>query len=85
LIGYGRTVLTLRSAYIAAERKLFTELQKIMNQFKNEQRAVYNTTEEYGAIEEYGQYIDEKAGFEQLCTITDVDYIKSVMDIQCRT
>ena len=48
---FGKITLILRKNYVEAENKLFIGLQKIMNEFKNEQKTVYTAAKEYGFIE----------------------------------
>lgn len=46
-------MIGLRKNYMNAEKKLFTTLQTIMNQFKNEQKTVYAAQPEYNKILDY--------------------------------
>lgn len=53
-----------------------------MNEFKNEQKMMYQDTAEYTFVENYIDFIEAKTKFEDLCTITDIDFIRLVMDLQ---
>ena len=85
LIGYGRVVVSLRKKYIEADKKLFIELQKVLNSFKNEQKTVYkNKTPKFEFVENYIDHISKQYNFHDLCTITDNDFIKGVIELQNR-
>jgi len=81
---YGKTMISLRKNYISSEKKLFSTLQNIMNEFKNEQKTVYAAQPEYNKVLDYTQFIEDKTTFEELCTITDSDFIKAVLELQNR-
>ena len=55
-----------------------------MNEFKNEQKTVYKAAKDFSNIEDYTKYIEKSTSFEHLCTITDVDYIKGVLELQTK-
>lgn len=42
LVDYGKTIIDLRKSFMKDEAQLFREVQRILNKFKNESRAVYS-------------------------------------------
>ena len=43
---------------------------------------MYQDAAEYSFVENYIDFIEEKNKFEDLCTITDIDFIRLVMELQ---
>lgn len=84
LVKTGKTTIELRKGYIMAEKKLFEELSKLMNDFKNEQKIVYTASKEFNFVEDYSAPIATAYQYKDLCTITDVDYIRGVLGLNAK-
>ena len=74
---YGRSILPVRQAYIAAEKELFEVLQLILNQFKNESKVIYSMGRaQFSVIEDLSRNIKEQTDFKELSPLTDIDYMR---------
>ncbi len=45
---------------------------------------VYVAAKEFAFIQDFSTFVQENAKYENLCTITDGDYIKGVLKLQSR-